>query len=254
MRALIAEDEPHLADDLLRRLARLWPQLAIVDVVHDGPAARQALIELAPDIAFLDIRMPGQSGLTAAQAAQPGCRVVFVTAHDEHAVAAFEQAAADYLLKPVSDERLEKCLARLRQDTPAADDVLARLQSLLGAVANSAKAAKASKAEPLRWLRAQVGQDIRLIAVTDVCFFQATDKYTNVATMDGDYLLRTSLKELATQLDPDLFWQVHRGTLVNVHQIKAAKRDLLGRLALTLRDRPEALAVSRSYAHLFRQM
>jgi len=251
MRALIAEDEPHLADDLIRRLARFWPQLEIVGVVGDGLAAQRALIELAPDIAFLDIRMPGQSGLAAAQAAQPGCRVVFVTAHDEHAVAAFEQAAADYLLKPVSDERLEKCLARLRQDTPAADDVLARLQSLLGAVANSAKVAKA---EPLRWLRAQVGQDIRLIAVTDVCFFQATDKYTNVSTLDGDFLLRTSLKELATQLDPDLFWQVHRGTLVNVHQIKAAKRDLLGRLTLTLRDRPEALAVSRSYAHLFRQM
>lgn len=251
MRALIAEDEPHLADDLIRRLARFWPQLEIVGVVGDGLAAQRALIELAPDIAFLDIRMPGQSGLAAAQAAQPGCRVVFVTAHDEHAVAAFEQAAADYLLKPVSDERLEKCLARLRQDIPAADDVFARLQSLLGAAANIAKA---SKAEPLRWLRAQVGQDIRLIAVEDVCFFQATDKYTNVATKDGDNLLRTSLKELVTQLDPDLFWQVHRGTLVNVHQIKAAKRDLLGRLTLTLRDRPEALAVSRSYAHLFRQM
>jgi len=251
MRALIAEDEPHLADDLIRRLARFWPQLEIVGVVGDGLAARQALIELAPDIAFLDIRMPGLSGLVAAQSAQPGCRVVFVTAHDEYAVTAFEQAAADYLLKPVSDQRLEKCLARLRQNISAADDVLARLQSLLGAAANSTKPAKA---EPLRWLRAQVGQDIRLIAVEDVCFFQATDKYTNVATADGDHLLRTSLKELAAQLDPDLFWQVHRGTLVNAHQIKAAKRDLLGRLALTLRDRPETLVVSRSYAHLFRQM
>ncbi len=246
MRALIAEDEPHLADDLLRRLARLWPQLAIVDVVHDGPAARQALIELAPDIAFLDIHMPGLSGLEAAQAAPPGCRVVFITAYDEHAVAAFEQAAADYLLKPVSDARLEKCLTRLKQAMPTQSDaLLAQLQSLLGA---------AGKAETLRWLRAQVGQDVRLIAVDDVCFFQATDKYTSAVTRDGEFLLRTSLKELASQLDPDVFWQVHRGTLVNVRQIKSAKRDLLGRLTLTLHERPETLAVSRGYAHLFRQM
>ncbi len=246
MRALIAEDEVHLADDLVRRLARLWPELDIVGVVQDGLAARQALIELAPDIAFLDIRMPGLSGLDAAQAAPPACRVVFVTAHDEHAVAAFEQAAADYLLKPVSDARLEKCITRLRQASPPQTDaLLARLQGLLGA---------AAKPEPLRWLRAQVGQDIRLIAVADVCFFQASDKYTSVMTRDGEFLLRTSLKELATQIDPDAFWQIHRGTLVNVQQIKAAKRDLLGRLALTLRDRPETLAVSRSYAHLFRQM
>ena len=246
MRALIAEDETHLADDLVRRLARLWPELNIVGVVQDGLAARQALIELAPDIAFLDIRMPGLSGLDAAKSAPPACRVVFVTAHDEHAVAAFEQAAADYLLKPVSDARLEKCITRLQQATPPQTDaLLAQLQNLLGT---------AAKPEPLRWLRAQVGQDIRLIAVADVCFFQATDKYTSVVTRDGEFLLRTPLKELAAQLDPELFWQIHRGTLVNAQQIKAARRDLLGRFALTLRDRPETLSVSRSYAHLFRQM
>ena len=161
MRALIAEDEAHLADDLVRRLARLWPELSIVGVVHDGLAARQALTERAPDIAFLDIRMPGLSGLEAARSALPGCRVVFVTAHDEHAVAAFEQAAADYLLKPVSDSRLEKCISRLRQTAiPPADALLARLQGLLAAPA---------RAEPLRWLRAQVGHDVRLIAVADGC-------------------------------------------------------------------------------------
>jgi DNA-binding LytR/AlgR family response regulator len=246
MRALIAEDELHLADDLTRRLARLWPQLDIIGVVHDGLAASQALTDLTPDIAFLDIRMPGLSGLEAAKSAPPGCRVVFVTAHDEHAVAAFEQAAADYLLKPVSDARLEKCLSRLKQAKPAQTDaLLAQLQGLLGT---------SGRPEPLRWLRAQVGQDVRLIAVEDVCFFQATDKYTSAVTRDGEFLLRTPLKELVTQLDAALFWQVHRGTLVNVHQIKAAKRDLLGRFAITLRDRPETLAVSRSYAHLFRQM
>jgi DNA-binding LytR/AlgR family response regulator len=246
MRALIAEDETHLAADLQRRLQLLWPQLIIVAVVHDGLAAQRALRELAPDIAFLDIRMPGLSGFDAAQSALPGCRVVFVTAYDEHAVAAFEQAAADYLLKPVSDARLKKCIVRLQQTEPLpTDDLLTRLQGLLGA---------RNKPESLRWLRAQVGQDVRLLAVEDVCFFQATDKYTNAATRTGDFLLRTSLKELATQLDPELFWQVHRGTLVNVRQIKAARRDLLGRLGLTLRDRREILTVSRSYAHLFRQM
>jgi DNA-binding LytR/AlgR family response regulator len=190
--------------------------------------------------------MPGLSGLDAAKSAPPACRVVFVTAHDEHAVAAFEQAAADYLLKPVSDARLEKCITRLQQAIPPQSEaLLAQLKNLLGA---------SGKPEPLRWLRAQVGQDIRLIAVADVCFFQATDKYTSVVTRDGEFLLRMPLKELAAQLDPEQFWQIHRGTLVNVQQIKAARRDLLGRFALTLRDRPETLAVSRSYAHLFRQM
>lgn len=247
MRAMIAEDEPHLADDLQRRLTRSWPDLEICRVVHDGLAARQALTQLAPDIAFLDIRMPGLSGLEVAKSAPPGCRVVFVTAYDEHAVAAFEHAAADYLLKPVSDERLEKCLARLRRNAPAADDLLTRLQALLAAPPPQAQ-------EALRWLRVQVGQEVRLVAVDDVCYFQSADKYTRVLTREGEFLLRTPLKDIATQIDPQDFWRVHRGTLVNVRQIKTARRNLLGRIALTLHDRPETLAVSRGYAHLFRQM
>jgi DNA-binding LytR/AlgR family response regulator len=245
VRALIAEDEPHLADDLARRLARLWPELEIAAVVHDGLAAREALAELAPDLAFLDIRMPGLSGLEVARGAPAGCRVVFVTAYDEHAVAAFDAAAADYLLKPVADARLEQCIARLRAAAPGGQgDLLARLQALLPAAANP----------PLRWLRAQVGQSLRLVAVEEVCYFQAGDKYTGAVTREGEFLLRTPIKELLPQLDPEQFWQVHRGTLVNVSQIVAAKRDLLGRLNLTLRDRPETLAVSRAYVHLFRQM
>lgn len=245
MRALIAEDEPHLADDLARRLARLWPELDLAATVHDGLAAREALATLAPDVAFLDIRMPGLSGLEAARHAPPGCRVVFVTAYDEHAVAAFDAAAADYLLKPVADARLEKCIARLR--APALDDaaaLLRRLQALLPAAANP----------PLRWLRVQAGQNLRLLAVEEVCYFQAGDKYTSAVTREGEHLLRTPLKELLTQLDPEQFWQVHRGAVVNVRQIAAAKRDLLGRLSLSLKDRPETLAVSRAYTHLFKQM
>ncbi|MBU1424008.1 MAG: LytTR family DNA-binding domain-containing protein [Gammaproteobacteria bacterium] len=246
MKAIIADDEQHLAEDLQRRLAQLWPELQIVAVLHDGMAAAQALQEIKPDIAFLDIRMPGQSGLDAARAAAADCRVVFVTAFDDHAVQAFEQAAVDYLLKPVSDERLARCVERLQQHSIAAPDaLLARLQHLL---------ATQNKPEFLRWLRIQVGQSVRMVAVEEVCYFQSADKYTTVLTRDAELLLRTPLKDLIAQLDPEQFWQVHRGTIVNAKQIVSAHHDLLGKVTLTLRDRPEKVAVSRSYAQLFRQM
>jgi DNA-binding LytR/AlgR family response regulator len=246
MKAIIADDEQHLAQDLRRRLGQLWPELQIAAVLHDGIAAAQALQELKPDIAFLDIRMPGQSGLDAARAAAADCRVVFVTAFDDHAVQAFEQAAVDYLLKPVSDERLARCVERLKQRSEAAPDaLLVRLQQLL---------ATQNKPEPLRWLRIQVGQSVRMVAVEEVCYFQSADKYTSVLTRDAELLLRTPLKELVDQLDPDQFWQVHRGTIVNAKQIVSAHHDLLGKVTLTLRDRSDKVAVSRSYAHLFRQM
>ncbi|MDD2914198.1 MAG: LytTR family DNA-binding domain-containing protein [Gallionella sp.] len=246
MKAIIADDEKYLADDLRRRLFRLWPELEIAAVLHDGVAAAVALAEIRPDIAFLDIRMPGMSGLEAARSSTSGCRVVFVTAYDEHAVAAFEQEAVDYLLKPASDERLARCVERLRRQIPAPpDELLIRLQKLLSA---------SGKADPLRWVRAQVGQSVRLVAVEDVCYFQSADKYTTVLTRDAELLLRTPLRELIGQLDMEQFWQVHRGTLVNVRQIVSAHHDPLGKVALTLRDRPEKIAVSRSYAHLFRQM
>jgi DNA-binding LytR/AlgR family response regulator len=246
VKAIIAEDEKHLADDLQRRLTRLWPELEIVAVVHDGVKAAAALAEIKPDLAFLDIRMPGKNGLEAARSAAAGCRVVFVTAFDDHAVQAFEQAAADYLLKPVSDERLARCVARLKQQANAApDDLLARLQGLLAAPA---------RPEYLHWLRAQVGQSVHLVAAEDVCYLQSADKYTLLLTRDAEMLLRTPLKELIAQLDPQHFWQVHRGTIVNVRQIVSAHHDLIGKVTLTLRDRPEKVAISRSYAHLFRQM
>jgi DNA-binding LytR/AlgR family response regulator len=246
MRAIIADDEQHLADDLQRRLLSLWPELQVVAVLHDGVAAAAALEERRPNVAFLDIRMPGQSGLDAARSAAADCRVVFVTAFDDHAVQAFEQAAVDYLLKPVSDERLARCVERLKQHSAAAPDaLLARLQLLLAAQ---------SKPEPLRWVRAQVGQTVRMVAVEEVCYFQSADKYTTLLTRDAELLLRTPLKELIAQLDAEQFWQVHRGTLVNVRQIISAHHDLLGKVSLNLRDRPERVAVSRGYAHLFRQM
>lgn len=247
-KALIADDEPHLASYLQARLAALWPQLEICAVAHDGVAALSQLQALRPDIVFLDIRMPGLSGLDVAQALDFPCRVVFVTAYEQFAVAAFERAAVDYLLKPVSDERLQATIARLQQAGAAAADstaLLAQLKDLLPTVAARSY---------LRWVKASVGSNVRLIAVDDVCYFLATDKYTTVATADSECLIRTSIKDLAAQLDAQQFWQVHRGTLVNARQIVAARHDEQGRVFLRLRSRAEELPVSRAYAHLFRQM
>lgn len=247
MRAIIADDEVHLAADLRQRLIELWPSLDVAAVLHDGPSTALALEQIKPDVAFLDIRMPGMSGLEAALAAPPGCRIVFVTAYDNYAIAAFEQAAADYLLKPVSNERLAHCVSRLRASAPpaATDELLAKLQTLLQLH---------SKQAPLHWLRAQVGQTVRLVHVEEVCYLQSADKYTAVFTRHEELLLRTPLKTLIAQVDAETFWQVHRGTVVNVRQIAAARHDVFGRIVLSLRDRPETLAVSRTYAHLFRQM
>jgi len=246
MIAIIADDELNLAEDLRRRITRLWPELEIVAVLHDGVAAQQAMVTLNPDIAFLDIQMPGMNGLEVARAAPSNCRVVFITAYDEHAVAAFEQAAVDYLLKPASDERLARCVGRLRQnETIDAAALLTRLASLVQANVKPA---------PLRWIRAQLGQTVRMVAVEEVCYFQSDDKYTAVLTRDAELLLRTPIKELIDQLDPAEFWQVHRGTVVNARQIAAAHHTALGKVTLSLRDRKEILNVSRGYAHLFRQM
>jgi DNA-binding LytR/AlgR family response regulator len=176
------------------------------------------------------------------------CRVVFVTAYDEFAVQAFEREAVDYLLKPVSEDRLGAAVERLKRSTPAPGDCLS--EDLLGRL----RAFLPKAAEHLRWVRASVGNDVRLVAVDDICYFQATDKYTAVFTRESELLIRTSIKELVEQLDPGHFWQVHRGTVVNARQIVSARQDALGRVSLKLRDRPETVAVSRGHAHLFRQM
>jgi DNA-binding LytR/AlgR family response regulator len=244
MRAVIADDEPHLAEYLAARLAVLWPQIKIEALLGNGDEALRAIRELRPDIAFLDIRMPGLSGLEVAAQVGDDCRVVFVTAYEHFAVSAFEQEAVDYLLKPVSDDRLKLTVDRLRREAlrPMADR-LARLQQQM-----------ASGNGHLRWIRASVGSSVRMVAAEEVCYFRAGDKYTSVMTGNTELLIRTSIRDLAAQLDPELFWQVHRGTLVNMHQVVAAERDVLGRLALRLRDRSETVPVSRNYAHLFRQM
>lgn len=258
MKVLIADDEPHLLAHLKARLAAGWPELQVVAEAANGPEALRLAEETYPDVAFLDIRMPGLSGLeVAARLAEtrPACRVVFVTAYEEHAVEAFEQAAVDYLLKPVNEARLAKAVERLRATAPRSEAtgangglsraMLEELRRLVGG---------ATATERLRWVRASVGQSVKMIPVDDVCYFQAADKYTAVFTREGEHLIRTPLKDLLAELDPDRFRQVHRGTVVNMAQIVSARHDALGRVSLTLRDRPEALPVSRTYAHLFRQM
>lgn len=249
--ALIADDEPLLAEDVRRRLLALWPELQVVAVCHDGPAALARLEQDKPDIAFLDIRMPGLTGLEVAARLDYPCQVVFVTAYDQYAVEAFERAAVDYVLKPADEARLAKTVGRLRRAVLApSGDERSRLAEALGKVSPGGTA----QTSPLKWIRASVGDSVRLVPVDEVRCFQAADKYTAVLTATGELLIRTPIKELAEQLDAETFWQVHRGTIVNARFVSAARHDESGRVLLGLRDRPETVTVSRSYAHLFRQM
>jgi DNA-binding LytR/AlgR family response regulator len=248
VRALIAEDEAPQREALQRLLAELWPGLAIVTCA-DGIAALEALHEFAPHVVFLDIRMPGASGLDVARAASGRAHVVFTTAYDEYAVNAFEHGAVDYLLKPVARERLQTAIARVRDRLASAP---AALDALIAQLQLHARAQEERRW--LRWISAGIGDTVRLIAIEDVQFFQAQDKYTRVATRDGDALIRVPLKELLAQLDPELFWQVHRSAIVNARAIERVRRDELGRLQLHVRDRNESLPVSSACQHRFRTM
>lgn len=266
--ALIAEDEPLLANALRQALLRTWPGLGTPQLAANGDAALEQALATLPDVLFLDIRMPGRSGLEVARElaeAWPGHRafplIVFVTAYDHYAVEAFEHAAADYLLKPVSDARLAGTVQRLKSqlELRAAGNpdtylerALAQLRRLPATDMDEPQ--PAPDAPRLDIIRAAVGNQVRLIPVDEVLYFEATDKYVNVVTADGEALIRTSLRELIPQLDAQQFWQVHRGTVVQVRQVQAAQRDEAGKISLILRNRPEKLAVSRLFAHLFRQM
>jgi len=261
IRALIAEDEPILAATLARSLQRFWPELEMLGVAPNGVAAVEQALALKPAVLFLDIKMPGQTGLEAAEelaerweGPEPFPQVVFVTAYDEYAVQAFEHAAADYVLKPVNDARLARTVERLRTLLASRQDeggpsglagLLKQLQALLPAAASP---------ERLSTIRAAVGNVVRMIPVEEVVFFQAVDKYVNVVTADSEALIRLSLKELLPQLDPQRFHQVSRGAVVNMHCVAAASRDAMGKVVLALRNRPEKLRVSPVYAHLCRQM
>jgi len=255
-RALIADDEPRLAAYLRERLATVWPELAIVGVAGNGPEALRLIEEHDPDILFLDIRMPGLSGLEVARRVANDAHVVFVTAYDKYAVEAFEREAADYILKPVTDERLQETVRRLtaRLDKASPPERLAAALETLGRILPSLGGSALGGPPRLAWIRAAIGNQVRLIAVDEVCYFRASDKYTSVFTRDGEALIRTSLKELTEQLDPQIFWQIHRGTIVNVEHVAATTRDLSGRTTVKLKSRPETLAVSRAFVHRFRQM
>ena len=248
-RAVIADDEVHLAEHLRARLAHLWPDLEVLPLAANGVEALRAINEEEPEVAFLDIRMPGLTGIELAKRIDTRTHVVFVTAFDQYAVEAFDREVVDYLLKPVTDERLAKAVERLQRKLatqerpPALDDVLAKLaRAIPGAGAR------------LRWIRALKGELVQQIAVDDVLYFQASDKYTCVVTRDGESLIRLPLAELTGQLDADVFWQIHRGTLVNVNEVAATRRDLGGRVFVKLKDGKTELPVSRAYAHLFKQM
>lgn len=250
--AIVADDEPRLAQFLVERLRALWPELEIAGVAANGPEALALVDAESPDIAFLDIRMPGLTGIEVARAAGRDLRVVFVTAYDRYAVEAFERDAVDYLLKPVGDERLGETVARLKARV-AGDAQPPGLAQALATLARLAPGQAAAGAR-LAWIRASSGAEVRLIPVDEVCYFQANDKYTSVFTAEGESLIRTPLRELLAGLDPERFWQVHRGTIVNLAEVASATRDLAGRVSIALRARPEKVAVSRAFAHRFRQM
>jgi DNA-binding LytR/AlgR family response regulator len=262
--ALIADDEPHLAEYLRNALATLWPELRIVAVAANGVQAAEAIRAHLPDIAFLDIRMPGASGIEVTQQlrGEHRPRVVFVTAYDQYALQAFEADAVDYLLKPVTHERLARTVDKLRSalsvhaPLPPPD----ALQALLARLSTAVQTAQ--PARHLRWIRASKrsgdGELTEQIAIADVLYFQADDKYTCVHARDGaalrEWLIRVPLTELAAQLDPERFAQIHRSVIVNLDAVAGTRRDLTGKLYVRIRGHERELPVARQYLHLFRQM
>ena len=259
-RCLIAEDEPLLAAGLRADLAALWPQLQVAAMAGDGSSALEQALALRPEVCFLDIRMPGLSGLEVAQALAedwpdgvPFPLLVFVTAYDQYALQAFDAQAVDYLVKPPSRARLAACVERLQarladRKPPAAalQQTLEQLRALLGATAADGSAGR------LTVIQAQTGNLVQMVPVDEVIYFEAADKYLRVVTAEREHLIRLSLRELLPRLDPSAFWQVHRGTVVQARAISSARREESGKVTLALRQRPETLTASRLYAHLFK--
>jgi DNA-binding LytR/AlgR family response regulator len=245
-RILIAEDEPRLATEIREELLRQWPEAQIVGEARDGHEALRLLESERPEVCFLDVQMPGLSGLEVAQLAAGRAHVVFITAFEDYAVQAFDEGAAGYLLKPLDPARLAKTLQRLKErlkqrwPEPPAD--LAR------------PALTATTVEPLRWITVQRGRELLLITVDDVVYFRADNKYVAVVTADTEALISLPLKELVARLDGEHFWQVHRSTIVNAHAIRAVSRALSGKLSIQLKSRVETLEVSPAYAHRFKQL
>jgi DNA-binding LytR/AlgR family response regulator len=246
--AVIADDEPLLRAQLRSRLARLWPELRVVHEMADGRDVDGVIGTHAPSLFFLDIHMPGVNGLDAARAIGGRAHVVFVTAFDEYAVEAFERGAVDYVLKPFDEDRLALTVRRLKERLgvrpPEFDALVESLAERLGPRGS----------QHLRWIKASVGSNVRLIPVEEILFFQSDEKYTRVVTADGEALIRKPIRELLAELDPARFWQIHRATIVNVDRIASVRRGLKDQAEISLRDRPETLVVSRAFTHLFKQM
>ncbi|WP_114239263.1 LytTR family DNA-binding domain-containing protein [Dyella sp. C9] len=251
--AILAEDEALLRTALRDLLAQVWPELEILAECEDGASALEAIDEHRPDVAFLDIRMPGLSGMDVAAAAaetSPTTQLVFTTAYDQYAIDAFERGAVDYLLKPIKPDRLAATVQRLkaRREAPPMDAIA------LAALFRDLAAERAPGSEPLTWITASHGRETRLIMVDDVAYFRADNKYTVAVTAEGEVLLRTSVRELASRLDPTLFKQIHRSTIVNLKAVASIVRDDTGKGTLRLKQRPETLVVSQPFMALFRNM
>jgi DNA-binding LytR/AlgR family response regulator len=254
-KCVIAEDEELLRDALVAMLGQAWPELEIVAAVDDGGAALEAIAEHQPDVAFLDIRMPGLTGLEVASAmaeASPRTQIVFVTAYDQYAMDAFDRGAVDYLQKPVARERLDATVQRLKARALAGPPDSVAMAELLHKLAGGMPAAP--KPPPLVWITASAGSETRLIMVDDIAYFQSDTKYTVVMTAEGESLLRKPIRELLDLLDPSTFKQIHRSTIVNIKAIASIGRDDTGRGVVKLRNRPETLLVSQPFMSLFRNM
>lgn len=265
VRALIADDERLMREQLKLRLAQVWPELVVIAEARDGLEAVEAVARERPDIAFLDIQMPGLTGIESAReiALLPDlrCEIVFVTAYDQYAIEAFEQGALDYVLKPAEEVRLRRTVERLRArlasasvDAAAPSRQLESMAERLAKIERLLQAGQPAQRRALRWLQATQGNTLRLIAVDQVLFFRSDEKYTRIQTAQAEWLVRTPLRELVEQVDRELFWQIHRGTIVNVRAIERVERDDAGRLRIRVRGHPEILDVSRGFSHLFRQM
>jgi DNA-binding LytR/AlgR family response regulator len=249
--AVVADDERLMREQIIARVKEAWPELLIVGEASNGSEAVAIVRDLEPDIVFLDISMPGMDGIQAAQALSGQVHVVFVTAHDEYAIRAFEHGAIDYVLKPAEPERValtcRRLRARLKQAPEPMNDLLAELSQRLGA-------GNLKPREYMRWVQASVGANIRMIPTSDVLFFRAEDKYTRVQIQGLEALIRKPIKELIDELDPDEFWQIHRATVVRVDAIEQVSRNFRGHQVVHLKGSELKLEVSRTYSHLFKQM
>ena len=249
VKAIIADDEAPLRESLRARFSEVWPELIICGEGKNGKEALALVEQHRPHIAFLDIKMPGMTGMEVAERVSDKCRVVFVTAYDEYAVDAFEKEAVDYLLKPVTKERLAKTVRRLKEGLETGATVSAEILHRL-----VVRLSREEGSGRLQYVRVQHGDGVRLVPVDEVIYFKAEDKYTTVITREGESLIRKSIKELAEELDSEKFWQIHRGTIVNVRSIARVSRSLTGKGVVKLKDRHETLPVSNRYMPLFKQM